>query len=133
MRLRAKTDANQAEIIKMLRTIPGLSVAITSGAGNGFPDFVVGFRLVNYFFECKDPNQPPSKQQLTHDERLWHENWRGQVHTIRITDDVLQVLGILERKPLKMQPGTTYRLGRKEKSEQPAGRQSPNFPSTAAL
>jgi hypothetical protein len=72
-------DGNQAEIVEALRGIPDLSVAITSGLGAGFPDVVVGYRGFNFMFEIKDPTKPKADQELTDDQRKFHDGWRGQV------------------------------------------------------
>jgi len=46
----ARVDANQKEIVTMLRRM-GYSVAVTSDCGKGFPDIVVGRSGKNYLFE----------------------------------------------------------------------------------
>ena len=43
MRRAAKVDANQPATVKALRDA-GMTVAVTSSLGKGFPDLVVGFR-----------------------------------------------------------------------------------------
>jgi len=46
-RRKAKVDANQAEIVKNLRLIPGVSVRL------GMDDFLVGYKGATYWVELK--------------------------------------------------------------------------------
>lgn len=93
MKYSSRVDANQPDIVKEFRRC-GASVTPTHNAGQGFPDLVVGFRGVNYCVEIKNPDQPPSKQKLTPDQIVWHENWKGQHIVVKTIDDVWQLLGI---------------------------------------
>lgn len=70
MRIRARTDVNQASIVKGLRGI-GASVAILAQIGNGIPDLLVGFRGKNFLFEIKDGDKPASQKKLTADEKIF--------------------------------------------------------------
>ena len=92
----AKVDANQAEIVRYLRDIPGCKVAITSMVANGFPDIVVGWMGRNYLFEIKDGAKPPSKRKLTPAERKFHKQWEyaGQIGIVTCVEDCWQVMGI---------------------------------------
>lgn len=94
MRLDAKPDANQTEIVEAYRAI-GASVAVTSQLGNGFPDLVVGFRGRNWLIEIKDGTQPPSKRRLTPAEKKFHEAWRGQVDVVNNITEALTLIGAL--------------------------------------
>ncbi len=87
-----KIDVNQPALVRQLRGIPGVSVAITSQLGCGFPDLVVGVAGKNLLLEVKDPDNPPSKRALTEDEQNWHEAWRGQVSVVETLDDVLEMM-----------------------------------------
>jgi hypothetical protein len=89
-----RIDANQNEIVKTLRQIPGVSVAITSALGNGFPDLVVGFRGRNFLLEIKDGQKKPSQQQLTPEEAAWHLQWRGKVSVVKNIDEAIRALDI---------------------------------------
>ena len=88
----ARIDANQNEIVRYLRTIPGCTVAITSMVGNGFPDIVVGYQGSNYLLEIKDSAKPPSKQLLTPAENKFHNTWRGQVDIVKTFEECLEVM-----------------------------------------
>ena len=47
--------------------------------GSGFPDLIVGAYGVDSLWEIKNPNMPPSKRQLTDDEKTFHRDWLGHV------------------------------------------------------
>lgn len=91
MRLRARIDGNQNEIVAQLREL-GCSVAITSQLGKGFPDLVVGFKGKNYLLEIKDPSKPLSQRKLTKDEIRFSYKWLGQYSVIETIDDFLALL-----------------------------------------
>jgi hypothetical protein len=87
-----KVDANQAELVKQIRKIPGATVKHTHVVGDGFVDIVVGYRKRNFLFEIKDPSQPPSKRKLTEDEEKFHKEWTGHVAVVETIDDVVREL-----------------------------------------
>jgi len=92
MRKRAKKDNNQDSIVKALRMIPGLSVAITSQLGNGFPDLVIGYKSKNYLIELKLTN----KSKLTPDEVRFLKNWCGHYAVCSLLEEILILIGIEE-------------------------------------
>ena len=51
MRVRGRIDDNQKEVVSQLRKL-GVSVAITSMLGKGFPDLVLGHQNKNYLTHC---------------------------------------------------------------------------------
>jgi Holliday junction resolvase len=77
----AKIDANQREIVDYLRA-KGVSVAITSNIGDGFPDLVCGFRGKNILLELKDGDKAISQQKLTAKQIVFHSLWRGQIAVV---------------------------------------------------
>jgi hypothetical protein len=87
-----KIDGNQNRIVKELRDIPGISVRITSMVGSGFADLVVGFRKQNYLFELKDSSLPPSRRQLTEDEKKFRDTWHGHYSVCETLEEILQIL-----------------------------------------
>ncbi len=93
MRIR-RVDNNQSTIVNQLRRIPGVSVAVTSRLGEGFPDLVISFRRVNYLIEVKDGSRPPSQRRLTEEEIKFRDNWTGQYDVCESLDDILKVLKI---------------------------------------
>jgi hypothetical protein len=93
VRKRAKIDANQAEIVAVLRRA-GCTVQSLATIGCGCPDLLVGVRGKNALLEVKDINQPPSKKRLTEDEWEWQRGWKGSVETIYSAEQALKVLGL---------------------------------------
>lgn len=87
-----RADANQSELVKQLRKIPGVSVAVTHRVGDGFSDLVVGYKGNNFLIEVKDPSQPPSKRKLTPDEQEFHSEWKGQIATAETITDILNLI-----------------------------------------
>ena len=73
MRLIAKADTNQKEIVAALRAI-GATVQHLHQVGEGCPDIVVGYRGINWLFEIKRGGGAT----LTPAERKWAASWRGQ-------------------------------------------------------
>lgn len=92
MRRAAKIDANQNEVIKQLRRIPNVSIAITSQLGKGFPDFIVGYQGKNYLIELKDGNKQPSQRKLTPDEEQFFKGWNGQVNVCKDFDEIYSII-----------------------------------------
>lgn len=79
-------DANESRIVSYLRNM-GCTVQLLHGTTTGLPDLLVGFRKQNFLFEIKTENGKRSPGQIR-----WHENWRGQVHTIRTIDEAIDIL-----------------------------------------
>lgn len=88
MRLAAKTDRNQQEIVKAFRQI-GASVQVLSAVGKGCPDILVGWRNRCYLVEIKDGEKPPSARQLTADQVRWHASWAGNVIIATSVEDAV--------------------------------------------
>lgn len=88
---RHAADANQAAIVKALRKIPGIVVAVTSQTGVlGWPDLVVGFRSKTYLLEAK----ANKKSKLTFDQALFHAAWDGgPIDIITTLSEALQAIG----------------------------------------
>jgi len=93
-RIAAKSDDNQKAVVKALRQA-GCTVAVTSRAGDGFPDLVVGRSGVNLLLEVKDGNKPPSARKLTPDQEQFHGTWSGQVAIVYTPDDALRAVNVL--------------------------------------
>lgn len=91
MRLKAKVDKNQPEIVNLFRSF-GCSVQHLHVIGRGCPDILVGQNGLNYLVEIKDGSLPPSAQKLTVDEFDWHKLWRGQVCIVRSKTDVIDLV-----------------------------------------
>ncbi len=77
MRRAGRIDANQTRLVDVLRFV-GASVAITSGAGGGLPDLIVGINGETYLLEIKDGRKKPSARKLTPDEQWFIDHWQGR-------------------------------------------------------
>ena len=97
MRRAAKTDRNQAAIVRALRAIPGVTVRSLAAVGQGVPDLLVGWRGRNYLFEVKDPGASPSGRALTPAEAKFHRTWTGQVRVIFSAQDAMQAIALVEK------------------------------------
>lgn len=88
-----KIDNNQNLIVKQLRRC-GVSVAITSMLGKGFPDLIIGRAGRNYLIELKDGNKSASRKQLTPDEKEFFDTWNGQVNKAESFDEIALIIGL---------------------------------------
>lgn len=93
MRRRARTDANQAEIVSALRQA-GAFVQSLAEIGDGCPDLLVSHTSKTFLLEVKDHSKPPSKRQLTLEQMRWHGAWRGGA--LAIVCDVESALRAVE-------------------------------------
>lgn len=94
MRVRARIDRNQPEIVSGLRKA-GVVVHCTHQLGGGFPDLFCNYRGRIFGFEVKDPKQPPSARKLTDDEQAFHDNWNrsGQtIYTIHSAEEAINIM-----------------------------------------
>jgi hypothetical protein len=102
MTYKKKVDANQAEIVDTFRQL-GAKVAITSSAGDGFPDLVVqyrypyklarhGYGLTTHLVEIKDGNKPPSARKLSPKQIKFHALF--VCHIVETVRDVYELLEI---------------------------------------
>ena len=81
-----KTDANQADIVRMLRDF-GASVQDLSQVGHGCPDLLVGYRNRTFAFEVKS-----AAGKMTPDELKWQEGWKGSYYVIHNIEEAMQIL-----------------------------------------
>ena len=89
MRLIAKVDTDQAEIVDALRKI-GATVQHLHQVGKGCPDILVGYRGINWAFEIKRGGGAT----LTPAEKAWAASWRGQYAIVwNVTQAVTIVQG----------------------------------------
>lgn len=89
----AKVDDNQRDIVEAFRAI-GFSVAVTSSAGQGFPDLVVGAYGLNVLVEVKDGGKSPSRRRLTACQSDFLAEWRGWYE---IVENVAQAVALAAR------------------------------------
>lgn len=96
MRLAAKVDANQPEIVEVLRRV-GCTVESLHRVGNGVPDLLVYAPNLgrNVLVEIKDGTLPPSKRRLTAQQRKWHRSWPRDVYVIHSVEEALRLVGAL--------------------------------------
>jgi hypothetical protein len=93
--MRAKrVDSNQTQIVAALRQIPGVSVAVTSSLGEGYPDLNIGWKGMNYLIELKDGSKPPSERKLTGEEEKFKDKWKGQYAVCKNLEEILLIIGI---------------------------------------
>lgn len=94
MRKRARSDANQSQIVKALRQC-GVRVEILSALGHGVPDLLCAAKhgpLV--LLEVKDGTKSPSQQKLTKDEQEWQALWHEHYFVVNSVDSALKALGL---------------------------------------
>jgi len=91
VRLRPRVDRNQADIVDALRRV-GCSVQSLAAVGSGCPDLLVGRGGVNYLFEVKDADKPPSARILTSDQREWHASWNGWAFVVGSAAEALEIV-----------------------------------------
>ena len=92
----ARVDENHTAIVKALRQIPGVTVADTSRAGEGFPDLVVGRLGRNHLIELKNPDVEPARRKLTPAQREFRRTWTGQYAVAETLEQVLEEIGLGE-------------------------------------
>lgn len=84
MRWAARTDANQAEIVKALRNA-GRSVVSLHRVGQGVPDLLVGNNGLNFLLEVKSEggDLSPGQQEFA-------DSWRGDVSAVRSIEEAIE-------------------------------------------
>lgn len=92
MRRAARTDDNQGKIVAALRAV-GATVQSLAAVGSGVPDLLVGINGRNHLMEVKDGDKPPSRQSLTTDEMIWHDQWKGKVEIVNSVEQALAAIG----------------------------------------
>ena len=76
-RVNPRTDSNQAETVKQLRSIPGVSVQ------TGHDDLVVGHRGLTFWYELKTPEAVSKRtgkvleSQKKDSQKELEKNWHG--------------------------------------------------------
>lgn len=89
--MRKKTDSNQKEIIRQLKSI-GASVVDTSAVGKGFPDLVVGYQKQTYLVEVKSSNKAYGKS-LNENQVKFKDAWKGsEIILVRNIEDFISFI-----------------------------------------
>ncbi len=82
----AKIDANQPDIVKALRALPGVTVEINHD------DILVGYQGRTFWYELKESEPTPSK--IKPDQyRIW-ETWTGHYRIVWTLDQILEDIGL---------------------------------------
>jgi len=87
----ARVDKNQREIVKALRSIPGVTVE------TGHDDILVGYRGRTYWFEIKAPRAIGAdgrvkRSEMTDSEVARLEGWAGHYSIASSIDDILSTI-----------------------------------------
>jgi hypothetical protein len=81
----AKVDGNQAEIVKALRAIPGISVATRHD------DILVGYRGRTYWYELKKS----VKAEVKPGQEMLRQTWQGHYAIVSSVEEILaEITGI---------------------------------------
>ena len=92
----SRADSNHVEVASRLRLHPGVSVFEAQDVGGGFPDLVVGWRARTFLFELKRPGH---ENELTANERAFHERWRGHAAIATSVEQILDAIGYPDYRP----------------------------------
>lgn len=87
MRLAARIDANQPEIVKAMRDM-GAEVTHMHQLGKGVADLLVSWRLCWFVMECK----VSAKEKLTSDQIEWIGKQRAAVLIITSPEEAVRFL-----------------------------------------
>ena len=89
-----RTDANQAEIVKILRQA-GADVYDLSKVGKGIPDLLVTFNGETILMEVKRD----AKAKFTIEQLKFIANWKGgPLSRVDSPESALRVIGLIEKK-----------------------------------
>ena len=96
MRIAAKTDANQTQVISALRAA-GAKVQSLAAIGKGVPDLLCQYKGTFYLIEVKDGRKAPSQRRLTDDQVKWHEEWKSAfLGVVESPDEALKFIGAIK-------------------------------------
>jgi len=93
-RFAARNDANQSEIVKILRSIPGVTVA------TGHDDILIGVSGRTYWFEIKSKLAVSKKtgKVLESAKKQGQKNleatWTGHYAIVSSLDEILEIIGV---------------------------------------
>jgi len=93
-RINARTDANEADMVKALEKIPGVTVS------RGHDDILIGHKNRTYWVEVKDPKKTLNKNgtvksgSIKKSQVYLLKNWKGHYQVCWTLDDVLDEIGI---------------------------------------
>tara|TARA_R100001086_G_scaffold77598_1_gene37654 strand:+ start:181 stop:516 length:336 start_codon:yes stop_codon:yes gene_type:complete len=88
MRLRARVDDNQQQIVRVLRQYPDCTVVSLASVGRGTPDLLLGTRGQTFLLELKSKGGKLNEAQVK-----WHGAWCGNpVVVLRSVDDAVKLM-----------------------------------------
>jgi hypothetical protein len=95
VRYGAKTDKNQARLVRNLRKA-GCNVLSLAGVGQGCPDLLVHRAGQLYMLEVKRDDLPPSagRNRRTPHQIRFHKDW--PVHVVCTTAEALAAVGLTQ-------------------------------------
>lgn len=84
-----RIDENQPDIVKLLLTIPGVSVEV------GHDDILVGYRGQNFWYEIKNPDvankQGKVRESAKKDsQKELEKSWTGHYRIVTTIDEILE-------------------------------------------
>ncbi len=79
-----KMDINQTDIANQAKTL-GISYQSLHELGKGCPDAIFGYAGINLFVEIKS-----GKNDLNDMQIKYHDDWQGQIITIRNISELIQ-------------------------------------------
>ena len=88
MRRAKRIDSNQPEIVKTLKQIPGVTVALDHD------DILVGYKGSTYWFECKSPDQlgkdgKVRPSALKESQKKLLATWTGHYRVVTAVDEII--------------------------------------------
>jgi hypothetical protein len=95
-RFAAKCDTNQAEIVKALRSIPGVTVA------TGHDDLLLGFKGRTFWLEVKATSAVSKRtgrvleSAKKQSQKKLETTWTGHYQIVSSFDEILQAIGIIQ-------------------------------------
>lgn len=78
-----RVDNNHSEIIEQAKKL-GMSVQSLHTIGKDCPDVLLGYAGINILCEIKS-----GKNDLSDGQQKYHDEWQGQIATVRSIDDVV--------------------------------------------
>ena len=88
MRIDARVDRNQSEIVAALRAA-GCAVLDLHRVGSGCPDLLVVFRGATFLIECK------TMLTFTDAEDAFMASWPGRIEIVTSAEGALRAIGVL--------------------------------------
>jgi len=85
-----KRDANEADIVRTLRTVGCSVLLLEDDRRKGVPDLLVAYDNKMWLMEVKAPGKDFSKEQIE-----WLETWQTPVHVVHNEEEALRLVARL--------------------------------------